>query len=174
MVTSAPAPAAVDAAAEALIAAENPAIYAGQGIHWSEAYDELRALAEHLAIPVMTSLQGKSAFDESHPLALGSGGNGINGCVAKWLAECDVLFGIGCSFTATSFGLAIPPGKRVIHATLDPGDIDKSVPSEIALGGDAKLTLAALREAVKARVPQARDNVPVAAKIKECVDDWLA
>ena len=174
VVTSAPAPADVDAAAEALIAAESPAIYAGQGIHWSEAYAELKALAEHLAIPVMTSLPGKSAFDETHPLALGSGGNGINGCVAKWLAECDVLFGIGCSFTATSFGLAIPPGKRVIHATLDPGDIDKSVPSEIALVGDAKLTLAALLEAVKVRVPQPRDNVPVAVKIKECEDEWLA
>lgn len=164
----------VDAAADALIAAENPAIYAGQGIHWSEAYDELRELAEHLAIPVMTSLPGKSAFDETHPLALGSGGNGINGCVRKWLDECDLLFGIGCSFTATSFGLAIPAGKRVIHATLDPLDIDKSVPSELALIGDAKLTLRALIEAVKARLPQQRDAAPVAARIKAVEAEWLA
>src|SRR3569623_953119 len=174
VVRSQPAQDEIETAAELLIAAENPAIYAGQGIHWSEAYDELRALAEHKAIPVMPSLPGKSAFDETHPLALGSGGNGINGCVAKWLAECDVLFGIGCSFTATSFGLAIPRGKRVIHATLDPGDIDKSVPSEIALVGDAKLPLAALLEAVKRRVPRPRDIVPIAARIKECEDEWLA
>jgi acetolactate synthase-1/2/3 large subunit len=171
---SQPAQADIDAAAAALIAARNPAIYAGQGVHWSEAYDELRALAEHLAIPVMTSLPGKSAFDETHPLALGSGGNGINGCVAKWLAECDLLFGIGCSFTATSFGLKIPEGKRVIHATLDPTDIDKSVPSEIALVGDAKLTLTALLEAVKRRVPEPRDGVPVAKKIAETERQWLA
>lgn len=174
VVTSGPAPADVEAAAEALVAAENPAIYAGQGIHWSEAYDELRALAEHLACPVMTSLPGKSAFDETHPLALGSGGNGINGCVAKWLAECDLLFGIGCSFTATSFGLAIPQGKRVIHATLDPTDVDKSVPSEIALIGDAKLTLAAMLDAVKRRLPQPRDSAPIAARIKACEQEWLA
>jgi len=174
VVTSGPAPADVEAAADALIAAEDPAIYAGQGIHWSESYDELRALAEHLAIPVMTSLPGKSAFDETHPLALGSGGNGINGCVAKWLAECDLLLGIGCSFTATPFGLAIPPGKRVIHATLDPTDIDKSVPSEIGLVGDAKLTLAALLEAVKARVPRPRDITPVAKRIKQTEEEWLA
>jgi acetolactate synthase-1/2/3 large subunit len=103
-------------------------------VHWAEAYDELRALAEHLAFPVMTSLPGKSCFDETHPLALGSGGNGINGCVKKWLDECDLLFGIGCSFTATSFGLTIPEGKRVIHSTLDPLDIDKSVPSELGAG----------------------------------------
>jgi acetolactate synthase-1/2/3 large subunit len=174
VVTSGPAPADVTRAAEALVAAKNPAIYAGQGIHWSEAYAELRALAEHLAIPVMTSLAGKSTFNETHPLALGSGGNGINGCVAKWLAECDLLLGIGCSFTATPFGLAIPKGKRVIHATLDPTDIDKSVPSEIALVGDAKLTLAALLEAVKARVPQPRDNAPVAQRIKDTEEEWLA
>ena len=171
---SQPAQAEIEAAADALVVAKNPAIYAGQGVHWSEAYDELRALAEHLAIPVMTSLPGKSAFDETHPLALGSGGNGINGGVAKWLAECDLLFGIGCSFTATSFGLKIPEGKRVIHATLDPTDIDKSVPSEIALVGDARLTLAALLETVKRRVPEARDAGDVAARIKATEAEWFA
>ena len=171
---SQPAPESIEAAADLLLAAESPAIYAGQGVHWSEAYDELRALAEHLAIPVMTSLPGKSAFDETHPLALGSGGNGINGCVRKWLDECAVLFGVGCSFTATSFGLAIPPGKRVIHATLDPLDIDKSVPSELALVGDARLTLAALLDAVKRRVPEPRDNSGVAAKIKAVEAEWFA
>lgn len=171
---SQPAQAEIDAAAERLIEAENPAIYAGQGVHWAEAYEELRALAEHLAIPVMTSLPGKSAFDETHPLALGSGGNGINGCVRKWLDESDVLFGIGCSFTATSFGLSIPVGKRVIHATLDPLDIDKSVPSELALVGDARLTLAALLEAVRERVPEARDSSDIAARIRQTEAEWLA
>ncbi len=170
---SQPGQADIEAATELLAAAENPAIYAGQGVHWSEAYAELRALAEHLAIPVMTSLPGKSAFDETHPLALGSGGNGINGCVRKWLDECDLLLGVGCSFTATAFGLAIPPGKRVIHATLDPLDIDKSVPSEVALVGDAKLTLAALLEAVKRRVPEPRDAAPVAQQIVETERKWL-
>lgn len=174
VVLSQPDQASIEAAAEALVAAANPAIYAGQGVHWAEAYDELRALAEHLACPVMTSLPGKSCFDESHPLALGSGGNGINGGVRKWLDECDVLFGVGCSFTATSFGLAIPVGKRVIHATLDPLDIDKSVPSEIALVGDARLTLAALLEAVKRRVPEPRDAAAVAGKIRQVEAEWFA
>jgi len=164
----------IDAAAEKLIEAKDPAIYAGQGIHWSEAYAELRELAEHLAIPVMTSLPGKSAFDESHPLALGSGGNGINGCVRKWLDECDLLFGVGCSFTATSFGLTIPAGKRVIHATLDPSDIDKSVSSELALVGDARLTLAALLAAVKRRMPEPRDASAVATRIKAAEAAWFA
>lgn len=174
VVRSQPAQADVEAAAEALVTAKNPAIYAGQGVHWAGAYEELRALAEHLAVPVMTSLPGKSTFDETHPLALGSGGNGINGCVRKWLDECDLLFGIGCSFTATSFGLKIPDGKRVIHATLDPTDIDKSVPSEVALVGDAKLTLAALLDAVRRRVPEPRDASDVAARIKATEAEWFA
>ncbi|MXO59725.1 thiamine pyrophosphate-requiring protein [Altererythrobacter salegens] len=174
VVTSQPSAESVSAALDVLMSAKNPAIYAGQGVHWSEAYVELQALAEHLAIPVMTSLPGKSTFDETHPLALGSGGNGINGCVAKWLAECDVLFGIGCSFTATPFGLSIPPMKRLIHATLDPLDIDKSVPSELALVGDAKLTLAAMLDEAKRREPKPRDAAPVAQAIKDCERDWLA
>lgn len=171
---SAPEQSAINAAAERLLSAKNPAIYAGQGVHWAEAYDELKALAEHLAIPVMTSLEGKSCFDETHPLALGSGGNGINGGVRKWLDECDLLFGIGCSFTATPFGLKIPSGKAVIHATLDPLDVDKSVPSEIALIGDAKLTLAALTEAVKRHEPVARNAGAVAMAIKDTETKWLA
>jgi acetolactate synthase-1/2/3 large subunit len=174
VVRSQPAQVDIDAAAQLLVEASNPAIYAGQGVHWAEAYDELRALAEHLAIPVMTSLPGKSTFDETHPLALGSGGNGINGCVRKWLDECDLLFGVGCSFTATSFGLKIPEGKRVIHATLDPTDIDKSVPSELALIGDARLTLAALLEAVQRIDPEPGDSSNVAASIKATEREWFA
>ena len=73
-VRSAPDPADVERAADALVAAERPILYAGQGVHYAEAWPELRALAELLAAPVTTSLQGKSAFPEDHPLSLGSGG----------------------------------------------------------------------------------------------------
>lgn len=171
---SQPAQSDIEAAAKCLISAKDPAIYAGQGVHWAEAYDELRELAEHLAIPVMTSLPGKSAFDETHPLALGSGGNGINGGVRRLLDECDVLFGIGCSFTATGFGLTVPPGKRVIHSTIDPLDIDKSIPCEIALVGDAKLTLKALLAEIKKREPQKRSSDAVAKRIKDIEAEWIA
>ena len=57
----------------------SPGTASGSALDDTPAPRELRALAEHLAIPVMTSLPGKSCFDETHPLALGSGGNGING-----------------------------------------------------------------------------------------------
>ena len=128
----APDPEAVRSAARVLVAAERPVIYAGQGVHWAEAYDELRALAELLAAPVCTSLAGKSAFDETHPLALGAGGAATPRAVRHFLDGADVIFGVGCSFSATSFGVAMPEGKTVVHATLDPADLNKNVVAQQA------------------------------------------
>ena len=94
-----PDPAAVKQAAQVLMAAKRPVIYAGQGVHWAEAYAELKELAELLAIPVCTSLEGKSSFDETHPLALGSGGRAYPKAVRSFLDRSDVILGVGCSFT---------------------------------------------------------------------------
>ena len=63
--------------AHLLVHAERPVIYAGQGVHYARAWSHLRDLAELLEAPVTTSLQGKSAFPETHPLALGSGGRAV-------------------------------------------------------------------------------------------------
>src|SRR5205085_12637996 len=100
----APDPQAVSKVAEALVAAQRPVIYAGQGVHYARAWKQLRELAELLEAPVTTSLQGKSAFPETHPLSLGSGGNSIPKTVHHFLANADVIFGIGCSFTQTNYG----------------------------------------------------------------------
>ena len=109
---SAPDPQAVAAAADALVAAERPVIYAGQGVHWAEAYDELATLAELLAAPVGTSLAGKSAFDETHRLALGAGGAAVPGPLRHFLDRADLILGIGCSFSETAFGVRIPSGQE--------------------------------------------------------------
>ena len=111
----------VKEAAALLVGAKRPVIYAGQGVHYARAWPQLRRLAERLAIPVTTSLGGKSSFPETHPLSLGSGGLAVPRAVPKFLGEADVIFGIGCSFTETSFGIAMPKGKTIIHSTLDPG-----------------------------------------------------
>ena len=71
---SGPNPADVEAAAAVLAQAKHPVIYAGQGVHYAKAWDELKTLAETWNIPVTTSIEGKSAFPEDHPLSLGSGG----------------------------------------------------------------------------------------------------
>lgn len=169
----APDPAAIRAAAAALVAAEHPVIYAGQGVHWAEAYDELAALAELLAAPVATSLEGKSAFDETHPLALGSGGAAIPGQLRHFLDRADVILGIGCSFSETAFGVRMPAGKTVIHATLDPSDLNKSVPCTQALIGDAKLTLISLVDACRQLLKTPRDPSAAAAEITDVERRWM-
>ncbi len=113
-------------------------------MHYAKAWPELLALAELLEAPVTTSLGGKSAFPETHPLSLGTGGRAYPKPVIDFLWDCDVLFGVGCSFGATPFGVPFPSGKTVIHSTLDPGDLNKDLPVAHALVGDAKLTLAML------------------------------
>ena len=168
-----PDPEAVRAAARLLVDARRPVIYAGQGVHWSDAYAELRELAELLAAPVCTSLEGKSAFDETHPLALGSGGAAIPRAVRHFLDESDLIFGIGCSFSYTGFGVAMPAGKTILHATLDPADLNKNYPTQHALIGDARLTLAALVSACRELISSPRDPSEVAAEIKAVEAEWL-
>jgi thiamine pyrophosphate-dependent acetolactate synthase large subunit-like protein len=172
---SGPDPAAVAEVARVLVRAERPVIYAGQGVHYAQAWQQLRELAELLEAPVTTSLQGKSAFPETHPLALGSGGNSVPKTVHHFLANSDVIFGIGCSFTVTNYGVDMPKGKVMIQATLDPLDLNKEVPVDYGLIGDAGLTLEALIPAVKEQLggrPRGRAQA-VAAEIKNVREEWL-
>ena len=170
----APDPEAIARVADRLVAAKRLVIHAGQGVHWAEAYAELRALAELLAAPVSTSLEGKSAFDETHPLALGSGGAAIPGQLRHFLDRADLILGIGCSLSETAFGVAMPKHARIVHATLDPADINKGVPCIDALVGDAKLTLAMLVDACRERLALSRDLAPAAREIADVEAKWLA
>jgi thiamine pyrophosphate-dependent acetolactate synthase large subunit-like protein len=172
---SAPDPADVLKAAEMLVNAASPVIYAGQGVHYAKAWEELKELAELLEVPVTTSLEGKSAFPESHPLALGSGGRALPKPVHHFIQNADVIFGIGCSFFATGFGIQIPKGKTVIHSTLDPLDLDNTVEVTQPLVGDAKLTLAALIPEVRALVGDGgRGRADgIAAEIASIRDEWI-
>ncbi|MEX2147758.1 MAG: thiamine pyrophosphate-requiring protein [Candidatus Rokuibacteriota bacterium] len=173
---SGPDPKDVSRVAAALVAAERPVIYAGQGVHYAKAWKQLRELAELLEAPVTTSLQGKSAFPENHALSLGSGGRSISKALHHFLTNADLIFGIGCSFATTNYGVAMPKGKKIAHATLDPTDINKDVPAELALVGDAGLTLDALLEEVRDRLkggPRGR-AAGVSQEIKQLKADWLA
>ena len=172
-----PDPAAVEAAAKALVNAKRPVVYAGQGVHWAEAYAELKELVEYLALPICTSLEGKSAFNERHPLALGAGGAAIPLQARHFLDNSDLILGIGCSFSASNFAIRMPTGKTVIHNTVDAADINKQVIAQHALIGDAQLTLRALIAEVKKLVAAPRDMSPVAAEIEKVeklfMEKWL-
>src|SRR5690606_35682538 len=130
-------------------------------------------LSELLAAPVSTSLAGNSAFDEPPPLSIGAGGAASPGQLRHFLDHSDVILGIGCSFLQTSFGVRMPEGKRVIHATLNPADFNSGVECEIALAGDAKLVLAALIEAVRSHLSSPRAIEPVAAEISKAEGEWM-
>src|SRR5215472_51915 len=172
-----PEPADVHRAARALVEAERPVIYAGQGIHWAGAWEALQKLSELLGAPVATSLQGKSAFPEDHPLSLGAGGHSFPPMVPHFLGQADWIFGVGCSFTETNFGIAMPKGKKFIHATLDPDHLNKDVPADIGLIGDAQLTLVALCAEVERLVQNPRDassaSREIAAMRKTWLDEWM-
>ncbi len=138
----------VMAAARALLEARDPVIHAGQGVLYAEAGPELLELAELTAIPVMTTMGGKSAFPETHPLSLGSASGVMNRPVRHFLGKADVVFGVGTSLTRHPMTTPIPGGKTFVQAIDDPIDIGKNYDVEFPVIGDAKLVLRQFIEAV--------------------------
>jgi acetolactate synthase-1/2/3 large subunit len=168
-----PDPVDVKKAADAILAAKRPVIYAGTGVHWAEAWPQLRKFAELLGAPVTTSLGGKSSFPENHPLSLGSGGNAVPKPVHHFVQNADLIIGIGCSFTETNFGIKFPKGKTFIHATLDPNHLNKDIVSAIGLVGDAGLTLDALIGELSQTIKSNRDPSAVVKEITEVRAEWM-
>ena len=166
----------VEDAASLLVDATCPLILAGQGVLYAEASDELVQLAELLQSPVMTTVDGKSAFPEDHALALGSGGNGFTGHGAHFLyTRADLILAIGTGLNRHPLTTPpLPNGVRIIHATNDTRDLHKSYATEVALLGDARLTLAALVEAVKEGLGGRLLNRSPAEEIATRREAWLA
>ena len=164
----------VEAAVSALLAAERPLIWAGAGVLAAGATDALRELAELLAIPVFTTMEGKSAFDERHPLALGAGSGATTGPAHAWIVECDVVLALGASLTRNHYTQTVPPGKTVIHNTAAVEDINKDTPCDIALAGDARLVIEALVAEARARTDGAGRTSDAAQRLAEAKAAWLA
>ena len=160
-------------AAKALLQARDPVIYAGQGVLYADASQELMELAELLQVPVMTTMEGKSAFPESHPLALGSGARVMGGTVRHYLGRADLVLGIGASLTEHGMTTPIPPGKVVVHATNDPIDIGKSYRVDYPIIGDARLVLRQFVEACKDLLAGKRRDGSVAEEIAGVKEEWL-
>ena len=165
----------VEAAAQALCRAQYPVIHAGQGVLAAQATDDLVELAELLSAPVMTTLLGKSAFPEVHPLALGSGSGVMSGTLYHFMRRADLVLGIGASFTKHGMSMNLPPGRVLIQATNDPRDVHKDYEIDHPIIGDAKLVLRQLIEACREIVGESRkENPAVAGEIREQRDAWLA
>jgi acetolactate synthase-1/2/3 large subunit len=169
----------VATAVRLLLAARRPLIHAGHGVLWAEAWEELRELAELLQAPVMTTMAGKSAFPEDHPLAAGTGGQTLARAAAHCLAHADLILGIGASFATPFTATPIPPGKVLIQVTLDVRDIDRDYPVDHAIIGDARLVLRQLiSELGRLRGSSGRrDGTEVIAEIRAAREverrEWL-
>jgi acetolactate synthase I/II/III large subunit len=168
-IRAAPDPADVRAMAKILLASPAPVIHAGQGVLYAGASRELVRLAELLGAPVLTTNTGKSAFPENHPLALGASVVSAPKAVFHFLKKADPLVAIGASLTRTPWGPRIPVGKRILHLTNDPADINKEFPTEAAVLGDAKLTLEALIAEIGT---QKRNGADLAAEVKAVKAEW--
>ncbi len=168
-------PADVRKVAKALITAKNPIIRAGLGVLYASAWDELCELAELLQIPVFTTMCGKSAFPENHPLSLGAGGRTRPKMVIHFLNKADLVFAIGSSCTRETFTTPIPDGKVIMQSTIDERDINKDYSIEQAIMGDAKLVLRQLIDEVKEQIgPEGKKgNDAVAREVRAVKGEWL-
>ena len=146
-----PAAADIDAAAEALLKARQPLIWAGAGVLFASATEELKRLAELTQIPVFCTMPGKSAFDERHPLALGSGSRATTLAAHNWIRDCDLVLALGSSLTWSLYAQVIPPGKTIIHNTDNPDELNKDESVDVPLLGDARMTIQALIAAIEER-----------------------
>jgi acetolactate synthase-1/2/3 large subunit len=165
---------AVAAAAGQLAAASRPTVVAGGGVHASGAWSELRLLAEHAALPVATTIHGKGAVDETHPLALGViGSNGARDYANHRLAGSDLVMFVGTRANATdTVGFTVPArGRaRVIHVDVDASRAGRNYPGSLPLVGDAATVLGQLR----AQLPATREEIRAcrAAELAAARTDW--
>ena len=145
----------LDEAVSLLEHAQRPVIFAGGGVIRSGAAAKLTDFAEKHEIPVTTTLLGKGAFPESHPLGLALGMAGMHGYpVANTaLMNADVILAIGVRFSDRTTGQrnSFASKAKIIHIDMDPAEIDKAIGSDVWLTGDAGQIIDLLRSAVKKR-----------------------
>ncbi|MBI4589534.1 MAG: thiamine pyrophosphate-requiring protein [Candidatus Rokubacteria bacterium] len=168
-------PADVREAVRTLLEANAPVIVAGQGILYAEAWEELREFAELTQVPVLTTLNGKSAFPEDHPLALGPGGLSGTKMVDHFLRKADLVLGLGTSFTRSTFVVPIPPGKAMVQVTIDEQDLNKDYAIAHAVIGDAKAVLGQLIEEVRRQAGSnaRREDTAAAREVKAVKEEFL-
>ncbi|MEO6955676.1 MAG: thiamine pyrophosphate-binding protein [Antricoccus sp.] len=137
----------IEAAAQLLSTAERPIIWAGGGVNHAGAADALLALVERLQIPVVTSMAGRGAISEEHPLCVGA--LVVERPVRELLAEADVVLAIGTHFHMINTAYwTIELGGKLIHLDADPRVFDRSYSTDVRIIGDALVSIEALDQAI--------------------------
>ena len=170
-----PDPADLSRAAALVAKAERPLILAGGGTHISEAYASLQGLAEAYGIPVAHTMSGKGAIACTHPLSAGLFGR-YDRIANALIAASDCLIVVGCKLgeIATKRFALIPPGKPIIHIEIDPTEIGRTTRTDVALVGDARLTLEAFAAELGDGKAAARLRAEYVAELPKRMAEWKA
>ncbi|HET7246970.1 MAG TPA: thiamine pyrophosphate-binding protein [Streptosporangiaceae bacterium] len=165
----------VAAAVAVLRDAQRPFVLAGGGVLHSGAGTELTALAEALSAAVGTTLSGKGAIAENHPLSVGVTGSMGTAAAAAALAEADVVLLAGTKAgSGPTFGWTLPaPGQAVVQLDLDPAELGRAFPVAAAVLADARPGLRGLLTALD-EVGGAADRAAWRSRIAELAASWRA
>ena len=141
----------VKKAASLILKSEKPIFYVGGGVIFSNAAEELRAIAETIMAPVTTTLMGMGAFPSAHPLSVGMLGMHGTKYANYAIQESDLIIAVGVRFDDRVTGKisAFAPNAKIIHIDIDPAEIGKNVRVDVPIVGDAKNVLKTLFKYVK-------------------------
>jgi acetolactate synthase-1/2/3 large subunit len=170
-----PEPQQVERAVDLLLAAERPMIMSGGGVIIGGAFSELQALAEALVAPVVTTFKGKGGFPEQHPLSLGPIGMHGHAEANKLVIEADVLLAAGARFSDRSVGRFDEFGKdgmRIVHVDIDPSEIGKNKPADVAIVADVKVTLRRMVESILRRAAARSQETTWMKHVEEIKSDF--
>ena len=162
-------------AAHRLCAARSPVILAGQGVLCAGATAELLELAELTGAPVATTLNGKSAFPEDHPLALGTAARTRPATVDEAFAQADLILGVGTSFTRSLYITPLPATAALGQIVNDPRDLATGYDIAFGCVGDARLVLRQLLEELAGSSPSGRPSpaAGLAATRAAFMERWM-
>jgi len=164
-----PHPLQVEKAVDLLLSAERPVLWGGGGVNIANANEPFRKIAELLMAPVVTTLIGKGAFPENHPLSLGPIGMHGTAEANRIVLETDCLLAVGVRFSDRSTGRfdEFCPDAKIIHIDIDPSEIGKNKKVHLPIVGDAKVTLEQLYERLKARIAKQKGDSPWLKRVEE-------
>ena len=155
-------------AARLLKESKRPCIYAGGGVISAGAWEELRELAERIQAPVFTSIKGKGALPDDHPLAIGH--RGADAIAQEFLLKCDCLLVVGTRFdfiATDAWALKLP--SPLIQIDIDEREIGNNYPATLGLVGEAKGVLRELLKQLEGEVRPSRSRE--VARLKERLDE---
>jgi acetolactate synthase-1/2/3 large subunit len=159
-------------AAKLINEASRPVIYAGGGIMLAGASDELRALAELTGIPAVTTLMGRGALPDEHPLCLGMPGMHGNYTAVTAMQKADLLITLGARFDDRVTGKvsSFAPDAKVIHVDIDPAELGKVRFADVPIVGDLRTVIDEMVKALKSE--RAKQDPPDLSPWIATIHDW--